>query len=48
MLCCYVVLDGVIVVVLAIGLKVRRFKPGRERWVLRAIKFLVRLPLEGK
>jgi hypothetical protein len=33
-----VVLGGVMVIVLAIGTKVRGFKPGQERWIFRAIK----------
>jgi hypothetical protein len=33
-----VVLGGLVVIVLAIGPKVRGFKPGRGRWSLRTIK----------
>jgi hypothetical protein len=33
-----VVLGGLVVTLLAIGPKVPRFKPGRGRWILRAIK----------
>jgi hypothetical protein len=33
-----VILGGLVVIVLAIGPKVRRLKPGRGRWILRAIK----------
>jgi hypothetical protein len=36
--CWNVALGGVVVSVLATGPKVRGFKPGRERWVLRMIK----------
>jgi hypothetical protein len=34
--------------VLATGSKVRGFKPGRGRWILRVIKSAARLPSEGK
>jgi hypothetical protein len=45
----YLVALGVIVVcVLATGPKVRGFKPGRGRWILRVIKSIARLPSEGK
>jgi hypothetical protein len=37
-----------VVSVLATGPKVRGFKPGRERWILRVIKSIARLPSEGK
>jgi hypothetical protein len=43
-----VVLGGVVVSVLATGPKVRGFKPGRGRWILRVIKTVARLPSEGK
>jgi hypothetical protein len=41
-------LGGVVVSVLATGPKVRGFKSGRGRWILRVIKSLARLPSEGK
>jgi hypothetical protein len=37
-----------VVSVLATGPKVRRFKPGRGRWIFRVIKSVARLPSEGK
>jgi hypothetical protein len=43
-----VALGGLVVSVLAIGPKVRGFKPGRGRWILRVIKSVARLPSEGK
>jgi hypothetical protein len=43
-----VALGGVVVSVLATGPKVRGFKPGRGRWILRVIKSVARLPSEGK
>jgi hypothetical protein len=43
-----VILCGVMVSVLAIGPKVRGFKPGRGDGFLRAIKIRTRLPSEGK
>jgi hypothetical protein len=43
-----VALGGLVVSVLANGPKVRGFKPGRERWILRVIKSVARLPSEGK
>jgi hypothetical protein len=43
-----VALGGVVVSVLATGPKVRGFKPGRWRWILRMIKSVARLPSEGK
>jgi hypothetical protein len=43
-----VALGGPVVSVLATGPKVRGFKPGRGRWILRVIKSVVRLPSEGK
>jgi hypothetical protein len=43
-----VALGGLVVSVLATGPKVRGFKPGRRRWILRVIKFVARLPSEGK
>jgi hypothetical protein len=36
-----------VVSVLATGPKVRGFKPGRGRWILRVIKSVARLPSEG-
>jgi hypothetical protein len=36
------------VIVLAIGFKVRGFKPDREPWILGAIKFVARLSSGGK
>jgi hypothetical protein len=42
------ILGGVVVSVLATGPKVRGFKPGRGRWILRVIKSVARLPSEGK
>jgi hypothetical protein len=44
----WVALGGLVVSVLATGLKVRGFKPGRGRWILRVIKSAARLPSEGK
>jgi hypothetical protein len=41
-------LGGVVVSVLATGPKVRGFKPGRGRWILRVIKSVARIPSEGK
>jgi hypothetical protein len=38
----------VTVIVLAIGPKVRRFKPGQQRWILRAIKFRSTTSFGGK
>jgi hypothetical protein len=43
-----VALRGLVVSVLATGPKVRGFKPGRGRWILRVIKSVARLPSEGK
>jgi hypothetical protein len=43
-----VALGGLVVSVLATGPKVRGFKPGRGRWILRVIKSIARLPSEGK
>jgi hypothetical protein len=43
-----VALGGVLVSVLATGPKVRGFKPGRGRWILRVIKSIARLSSEGK
>jgi hypothetical protein len=43
-----VALGGLVVSVLATGPKVRGFKPGRGRWILRVIKSVSRLPSEGK
>jgi hypothetical protein len=45
---CNIALGGVVVSVLATGPMVRGFKPGRERWILRVIKSVARLPSEGK
>jgi hypothetical protein len=44
----FVALGGVVVSVLATGPKVRGFKPGRGRWILRVIKSAALLPSEGK
>jgi hypothetical protein len=44
----HVALGGLVVSVLATGPKVRGFKPGRGRWILRVIKSVARLPSEGK
>jgi hypothetical protein len=44
----FVALGGLVVSVLATGPKVRGFKPGRGRWILRVIKSVARLPSEGK
>jgi hypothetical protein len=41
-------LGGVVVSVLATGPKVRGFKSGRGRWILRVIKSVARLSSEGK
>jgi hypothetical protein len=43
-----VALGGLVVSVLAAGPKVRGFKPGRGRWILRVIKSVALLPSEGK
>jgi hypothetical protein len=43
-----VALGGLVVSVLATGPKVRGFKPGQGRWILRAINSVARLPSEGK
>jgi hypothetical protein len=43
-----VALGGLVVSVLATGPKVRGFKPGRERWILRVIKPAASLPSEEK
>jgi hypothetical protein len=43
-----VALGGVVVSVLATGPKVRGFKPGRGRWILRVIKSVAHLPSEEK
>jgi hypothetical protein len=43
-----VALGGLVVSVLATGPKVRGFKPGRGRCILRVIKSVARLPSEGK
>jgi hypothetical protein len=43
-----IALGGLVVSVLDIGPKVRGFKPGRGRWILRVIKSAARLPSEGK
>jgi hypothetical protein len=44
----FVALGGLVVSVLATGPKVRGFKPGRGRWILRVIKSVARLPSEEK
>jgi hypothetical protein len=43
-----VTFGDVVVSVLATGPKVRGFKPGRGRWILRVIKSVARLPSEEK
>jgi hypothetical protein len=43
-----VALGGLVVSMLATGLKVSGFKPDRGRWILRVIKSVARLPSEGK
>jgi hypothetical protein len=43
-----IALGGIAVIVLATGPKVRGFKPGQGRWILRVIKSVARLPSEGK
>jgi hypothetical protein len=43
-----VALGDLVVSVLATGPKVRGFKPGRGRWILRVIKSVACLPSEGK
>jgi hypothetical protein len=43
-----VALGDLVVSVLATGPKVRGFKPGRGRWILRVIKSVARLPSKGK
>jgi hypothetical protein len=43
-----VALGGLVVSVLATGPKVRGFKPGQGRWILRVIKSVARLPSDGK
>jgi hypothetical protein len=43
-----VALGGLVVSVLATGPKVRGFKPGLGRRILRVIKSVARLPSEGK
>jgi hypothetical protein len=43
-----VALGGLLVSTLATGPKVRGFKPGRDRWILRVIISAARLPSEGK
>jgi hypothetical protein len=48
LLLAFVAIGGVVVSVLAAGHKVRGFKPGRGRWILRMIKSAARLPSEGK
>jgi hypothetical protein len=44
----FVALGGLVLSVLATGPKVRGFKPGRGRWIVRVIKSVARLPSEGK
>jgi hypothetical protein len=39
---------GLVVSMLTTGPKVRGFKPGRGRWILRVIESVARLPSEGK
>jgi hypothetical protein len=46
--CNPVALGGLVVSALATGPKVRGFKPGRGRWILRVIKSVAPLPLERK
>jgi hypothetical protein len=41
-------LGGIVVIVLANGLRVRGFKPDRGRQILRVIKSVTLLPSEGK
>jgi hypothetical protein len=43
-----VALGGLVASVLATGPKVRGFKQGRGRWILRVIKSVALLPSEGK
>jgi hypothetical protein len=43
-----VVLGGLVVIVLANGLRIRGFKPGRGRQILRIINSVTILPSEGK
>jgi hypothetical protein len=43
-----VALGGPVVSVLATGPKVRGFKSGRGRWILRVIKSVARFPSEEK
>jgi membrane-associated protease RseP (regulator of RpoE activity) len=43
-----VTLGGLMVIVPAVGLKVRGFRPGRGRWILRAIKIRSTTSLGGK
>jgi hypothetical protein len=43
-----VAFDSLMVSVLAIGPKVRGFKPGRGRWVFKCYKNAARLPSEAK
>jgi hypothetical protein len=48
---CYplaVTFGGLVVSMFATGPKVRGFKPGRGRWILRVIKSTACLPSEGK
>jgi hypothetical protein len=43
--CCFEVALGYLAVsVLASGTKIRGFKPGRGRWILRTVKSAARLP----
>jgi hypothetical protein len=43
-----IALGGLVVSVLATGPKVRGFKPGRGRWIVRVIKSVACLPSERK
>jgi hypothetical protein len=45
---CSVALGGLVVSVLAIGLKIRGFRPGRGRWNFRAIKIRSRTSFGGE
>jgi negative regulator of sigma E activity len=42
------VLGGVVVNVLAIGSKVRRFQPGLQRYIFKGKNSVARLPSDGK
>jgi hypothetical protein len=43
-----VVIGGLVVIVLPTGTKVRGFKPGQGRCIIRAMKITARLSTEGK